>query len=144
MAKERSDKSRYQSRYAPRGWVHAAQYIAELICEKKAQNDRADLPLRFWELPDWKKYFQFQVVLANRLIKEHGEHAVIAALRDNRTYKTYSLRSGWLHKVIEEYVLKEEISRQIAEEVLYDFREKKTFDSNNSKKSVISELKDLE
>jgi len=145
MAKQRSDKSRYQSRYSPQGYVHAAQYIAELICEKKAVADKTgELPLKFWELPDWKKFYQYQVVLANRLMKAHGEHAIISALRDNRTWKTWSLRSPWLVKVIEEYVEKAELSRKIAEEVEYDFSEKKTFDSNNKKKSVISKLKDLE
>ena len=144
MAKERSDKSRYRSRYSPRGYVHAAQYIAELICEKKAQNDKKELPLRFWELPDWKKYYRYQITLANKLIKEYGEYAVISGLRDNRTYKTYSLRSQWLVRVIAEYKEKAEIARQIAQEVSYDFKEKKSFDSNNKKKSVVSKLRDLE
>ena len=57
MAKKRTQKSRYPSRYSPDGWVHAAQYITELICEKKAKADKiGELPLKLWgdqSLP-WK------------------------------------------------------------------------------------------
>jgi len=144
MAKEQSDLSRYPSRYAPRGWVHAGQYAAELICEKYAKTKNKELPLRFWELPDWKKYYQYQVILASRLIKKYGEHPVIAALNDKRTYKTYSLRGGWFVKVVEDYHTKAELAKKIAHKVSYDFSEKKTFESNNQKKSVISKLRDLE
>lgn len=144
MAKKRTEKSKYPSRYSPRGWVHAAQYITELICEKKAKTEKKELPIKFWELKDWGKFYRYQITLANKLIKEHGEHAVISALNDNRTWKTYSLRSPWLVTVIKEYVEKAEIARKIAKEIEYDFSKKETFDSNNKKKSVISKLKDLE
>ncbi len=144
MAKKRTEKSRYQSRYSPNGYVHAAQYITELICEKKAQIDKKELPFKFWELKEWLKFYRYQVILANRLVKKYGEHAIISALRDNRTWKTYSLRSPFLEKIIQEYHRQAELSRKIAKEVEYDFSEKKTFDSNNNKKSIISRLKDLE
>jgi len=144
MAKQRTEKSKYPSRYSPREWVHAAQYITELICEKKAKTENKELPLKFWELKEWLKFYRYQITLANKLIKEYGEHAVISALQDNRTWKTYSLRSPWLEKVVKEYKDKAEIARKIAQKVEYDFSEKKTFDTNNNKKSVISKLKDLE
>ena len=144
MAKKRTEKSKYPSRYSPQGWVHAAQYVTELICEKKAQTEKKELPLKFWELKEWLKFYRYQITLANKLIKEYGEHSVISALRDNRTWKTYSLRSPFLEKIIKEYKNKEEIARKIAKEIEYDFSEKKTFSSNNNKKSVISKLKDLE
>tara|TARA_Y100001937_G_C7130514_1_gene337091 strand:+ start:3502 stop:3936 length:435 start_codon:yes stop_codon:yes gene_type:complete len=144
MAKKRTEKSKYPSRYSPNGWVHAAQYITELICEKKAQIDKKELPLKFWELKEWLKFYRYQITLANKLIKEYGEHVIISALRDNRMWKTYSLRSPFLKNVIEEYKNKQELAMKIAKEVEYDFSEKKTFESSNKKKSIISKLRDLE
>ena len=46
MAKERSNNSRYPSRYSPNidkdgfAWVTGRQYIVELICENKALQDK--------------------------------------------------------------------------------------------------------
>jgi len=144
MAKKRTEKSKYPSRYSPNGWVHAAQYITELICEKKAKTEKKELPLKFWELKEWLKFYRYQITLANKLIKEYGEHVVISALNDKRMWKCYSLRSPFLKNVMEEYKNKQEIAQKIAKSVEYDFSEKKTFDSSNKKKTNISKLKDLE
>ena len=46
MAKERSNNSRYPSRYSPNigidgfAWVTGRQYIVELVCENKALQDK--------------------------------------------------------------------------------------------------------
>jgi hypothetical protein len=144
MGKKRTDKSCYQSRYSPEGYVHSGQYVTEVICEKKAQQDGKELPLKFWELEEWLKYYKYQIMLANQLIKKYGEHAVIAALMDKRSWKTFSLRSKFLIKVIEEYKAQAELAQKIAKKVEYDFSEKKTFDSSNNKKSIISKLRELD
>lgn len=142
--KNRTEKCCYPSRYSPRGYVHAAQYITELICEKKAKVEGKELPLKFWELSDWLKYYKYQIMLANKLIKKYGEHVVISTLNDNRMWKTYSLRSPFLEKICEEYKDKQETAMKIAKSLEYDFSEKETFDSNNNKKSIISKLRDLD
>jgi hypothetical protein len=146
MAKKRSGKNCYQSPHSPTGYVHAAQYIVELICAKKAKVDGKELPIRFWELEDkkWLKYYKYQMMLVSQMMKKYSEYAIIAALRDKRTWKTFSLRSPFLVKIVEEYVKKEELARKIAAEVEYDFSKKETFASNNNKKSIISKLKDLD
>lgn len=140
-------KSTYPSRYSPKKYVHAAQYVTELICEKKAKVDKKELPIKFWELDEWNKYYKYQIMLANRLIKKFGESVVIAALNDKRMWKTYSLRSPFLETVLKEYKSKQELSAKIAREIEieYDFSEKKTFDSSNVKKSsIVSKLEELE
>jgi len=144
MTKKRSDKSRYPSRYSPGGWVSAPQYITELVCEKKALKDEKDLPVKFWEIKEWRKYFRYQITLANKLIKEFGERSVIAALRDNRSWKTYSLRSPFLKSIIEEK--KKGLPAERTEDVSYGFSEKKLPEhkTNNNKNSVISKLKELD
>jgi hypothetical protein len=144
MSKNQTQKSKYPSRYSPEQFVHAAQYITEVICEKKAQTEKKELPIKFWELKEWGKFYKYQITLANKLLKKYGEHAIIAALRDKRMWKTYSLRSPFLENVIKEYKEKEKVAAEIAKKVEYDFSEKQTFETSNKKKSIISKLEDLE
>ena len=142
MSKNRSEKSKYPSRYSPQKWVSAPQYITEFVCEKKAQGENKELPIKFWEIKEWKKYFQYQIIIANKLLKEFPEEAVVAALKDNRCWKTYSLRSPVLHSIIKE----KEASikdRQATDYEIVDKEEVK-HKTNNNKKSIISKLKELD
>ena len=142
MSKQRSDKSKYPSRYSPDGWVSAPQYITEFVCEKKARTENKELPIKFWEIKEWRKYFRYQITLANKLLKDFPEEAVIAALKDNRCWKTYSLRSPFLHSIIKE---KEELIKERGS-VDYDLVETDQVkrQTNNNKKSIISKLKELD
>lgn len=101
MSKQ-TKKSRYPSRYSTNKFVTAAQYITELICEKKAKQDKKELPLKFWDLPEWNKYYRQQIVAANQLLKQYKEKAVIAALKNPKSFYTYSLRAPFLKKLIEQ------------------------------------------
>lgn len=103
MAKAPTEKSRYPSKYAPKGWVTAAQYIVELICEKKALSEGRALSVQFWQNKEWATYFKSQTNTANTLLKKYNPKAIIKALNDRRTYKTYSLRAPWLIPLFEEY-----------------------------------------
>ena len=145
MTSHRSDKSSYPSRYSPNGWVSSYQYITELICEKKAQVEGKDLPIKFWEIKEWKSFYRYQITLASSLVKKYSEEAVIAALRDRRCYKTYSLRAPFLKPIIEEHHKKHEEQKKLAKETdSYDFDSKDNFSSNNKKRSILSALEDLE
>lgn len=99
------DLCKYSSIFSPGKKIRAAQYITELICERKAKidNNGQDLPNRFWKLPVWRKYFQFQIIVANRLLKKFRDDAIIRALEDKRSYKTYSLNSPIFKKLVQEY-----------------------------------------
>ena len=133
MSKNRTEKSKYPSRYSPDGWVSAPQYITEFVCEKKARKDNKELP---------RKYFRYQITLANKLLKDFPEEAIIAALKDNRCWKTYSLRSPFLHSIIKE----KEALIQERESVDYNVVESKEVKhkTNNNKKSIISKLRELD
>ena len=143
MAKNRTEKSRYPSRYSPEGWVSASQYITELICEKKARTDKKELPIKFWEIKEWCTYYKYQITLANKLIKSHGEDVVIAALKDDRCWSTYSLRAPRLKQVIEEKE-KEKVERPQNTEYNIKDSEEVKHKTNNNKKSIISKLRDLD
>lgn len=102
MGKERTSKSKYPSIYSPKGWVTAAQYIIEVVCEHKAKADKVDLPVRFWLNKEWAAYYKMQLRAAHKLLKQYDEKAIIRALKDPRGKKIYSLMAPWLVDIIEE------------------------------------------
>ncbi len=142
MSKNRTNKSKYPSRYSPDGWVSAPQYITEFVCEKKAQKENKELPIKFWEISEWRKYFRYQITIANSLLKDFPEEAIIAALKDRRCWKTYSLRSPFLQSIIKE---KEALIKD-REATDYQIVEKESIKhkTNNNKKSIISKLRELD
>ena len=142
MSKNRTNKSKYPSRYSPDGWVSAPQYITEFVCEKKAQKENKELPIKFWEISEWRKYFRYQITIANKLLKDFPEEAIIAALKDRRCWKTYSLRSPFLQSIIKE---KEALIKD-REATEYEIVEKESIKhkTNNNKKSIISKLRELD
>jgi hypothetical protein len=102
MPKQRTTKSNYPSLYSPQGWVTAAQYIIEVICEHKAKAEGRDLPVRFWLNEQWAKYYKMQLRACHKLLKQFDEKAIIRALKDPRSKKTYSLMAPWLVNIIVE------------------------------------------
>ena len=90
-ADHQTEKSKYPSAYSPEAWVTGAQYICELICEKKAAVEGTTLPIRFWRLPEWEKFFKSQVRLVNQMTKKYSVRAVIATLKESG--KWWSLRT---------------------------------------------------
>ena len=98
---------------------------------------------KFWEDKDWEKYFKYQIILANSLIKDFGEEVVIAALRDRRCWYTYSLRSPFLIRIIKE---KKDQSIDTPKDTEYNIKESDevSYKTNNTQKSIISRLRDLD
>ena len=111
MAKQ-TEKSKYPSRYSPAKFVTVAQYIIELICEKKAATQKVDLPIKFWNLPEWQLFFKSQLRKCHSLLKKYHEKAIIRALKDKETSRIYSLHAPWLMPVIERY--QKIVTREIA------------------------------
>lgn len=85
--------------YSPGVFVPAAQYIIELVCEKKAAFSKQDLPPKFWNLPHWEKYFKMQLRKCHALLKKYDEKAIIAAIKKS---KSYSLLPKWVEPIIAE------------------------------------------
>lgn len=98
MAKTRSEVSRYPSKYSPKGWVTSAQFICELLCEKKAANKGdGDLPLQFWKQKEWQAYFAFQSKHVNKLLETYDPEAIINAIKKRNIW---SAGAKWVDKVI--------------------------------------------
>lgn len=67
----------------------SAQYIAELMCYRRAEKDQiAGLEYKFWN-KSMKDTYKAQVVSARRLIAQFGEKSVIYYLNQNKNI--YSL-----------------------------------------------------
>lgn len=95
-----SDKRTYPSRYSPDKLVTPAQYIVELICEKKAALNGGDLPVQFWKIPKWASFYRQQIVSANGLLRIYSPTAIINALKSNGAYGIFSLRAPHLDMMI--------------------------------------------
>lgn len=105
--------NKYPSKYSPNKEVTSLQYICEIICEKNAKQTGRELPVFFWKLPQWEKFYKSQICLAKKLLDNYSDAAIIKALRDKRTVKIWSLGAPWLIPVIKEYQTK--INKEVVE-----------------------------
>ena len=144
MTRKRSDKSKYKSPSTGE-YCTAAQYIAEIVCQRQAEKDNVGTPAyKFWNTEKWKKSYTHQIILANRLVKKHDERAIIKALNSGRGKSIYSLRFPGLEDLIikEEQVLQRSDAQDpiSVEDIETDSKPRKPFGS----KSAISKLRDLD
>lgn len=144
MAEKRTNSSKYKSP-STGDYCTTAQYIAELMCQRMAENsNEGSLAYKFWNTEKWKSTFTQQVVLANRLLKNYDERAVIRALRSKRGSKIYSLRFPALADLIrsEQSYLEKELSGQKTIDVTS--HHSKTVSKPFGKRSEINKLRDLD
>jgi len=99
MPKERSEKSKYPSRYSPGGWVTPAQYIIELVCEQNARFHNKDLPMKFWNLDEWASFFKAQLRVTHKLLKKYDEKVIIKVIKQK---KIRTLIPKWIIKVLDQ------------------------------------------
>jgi hypothetical protein len=139
---EKNDNIKFISKYSNGKTVSPAQYITEIICEKKAILNNKDLHYKFWQNNYWMKYYKNQIGVANKLLKKYSAKAIIAALRSEKCKKIYSLRAPHLIDIIEE-----EESRIGSQNTNFsinvDRKTDKKFISSKNKPSMFSELEDL-
>lgn len=136
-------KHQYISRYSNNKPVSAAQYITELICEKKAKLDKNDLHYRFWVSKKWSMFFRNQIATANKLLEKYDAKAIVNALLDKRTDKIYSLRAPHLKPIIDE---KQDDLNNTEDSLTKDIVRKQnvSFSRNLKYNNIISKLEDLD
>lgn len=99
MAKKRTSKSKYQSPSTGE-YCTSAQYMAELMCLRMAENsNEGSLGFKFWNKGKWKKTYQHQIIVANKLVKEFDEGLLIQALNSREGQSIYSLRNKRLTEI---------------------------------------------
>lgn len=94
--------NKYPSKYSNGKNVSAAQYITEMICEKKAKKDKVDIHYRFWLNKEWSSFYRNQIASANKLLLKYDDMAIIKALSSPKMNNIYSLRYPNLEKIIRE------------------------------------------
>lgn len=135
---------KFISRYSNNKEVSAAQYIVELICEKKAKLDKKDLHYRFWLTKEWASYYRNQIATAHKLVKKYNPVAIVKALQDNKTAKTYSLRAPFLKTIIEQHQkILDSQNKNFSKSI--DRSIEKTYKKNKSiSKHILSKLEDID
>lgn len=111
MAKDRTDDSRFTSRYGG-GYVTDAQYLTECLCFLIARQEKKQLYERFWMHPPWDHIFRNQIPAANALLTEFPANVILAMLRDRRCWKLKSLRA----RSIFNHVLREKMAEHLVKE----------------------------
>jgi ribosomal protein S25 len=92
--------SDFPSKYSNGKSVSAAQYIAEMVCERIAKKNKKDLHYRFWVSEEWQKEYKGQITAAHKILKNFDAKAVINALLTDDGRKIYSLRAQHLMDMI--------------------------------------------
>ncbi len=96
---EQTDKRSYPSKYSPGKFITGANYVIELLCERKAALSGSTLPTHFWNIAVWAKEFKSQTRSVNTLLKTFDVKALVHVLHSNP--KIYSLRAKWVRPKIE-------------------------------------------
>ena len=135
--------NKYVSRYSNNKEVSAAQYITEIICEKKAKKDNIDLHYRFWTSKKWDVFYRSQIGTANKLLQKYPAKAIINALLCIDSNKIFSLRAPHLIPIIEEQA--HILTTQNSDFTKDIKRDNKTFSrSTTTKNNIISKLEDID
>jgi hypothetical protein len=133
----------YISKYSNGKVVSAAQYITEIICERKALINKEDLHYRFWLQSKWEVFYRNQIGSAHKLLKKYSSKSIIRALNTDKGKKIYSLRAPHLPPIIEEQevVLKSENQNL---NLNLQRKENVSFPTNKATKNIITKLKGLD
>lgn len=137
--------NKYISKYSNDKVVSAAQYITELICERKASKDKKDLHYRFWLSKEWSAFFKNQIATAHKLLKQYSDKAIVNALLTEQGKKIFSLRAPHLPAIIEQQEAKlatenKNMTKHIERKTDVSYRQQ----DQKSNKGIISRLKELE
>ena len=136
-------KNKYLSKYSNDKEVSSAQYITELICERKALRDKKDLHYRFWLSKEWERFFKNQIGSAHKLLKSYSDKAIINALLTVPGKKIYSLRAPHLPSIIEQEQKKLESQNNLFTKSV-ERKDSITYNKSRNTKNILSKLKDLE
>jgi len=136
----------YKSKYCHEGKeVSAAQYLAELMCERVARQKNVELPDRFWQADKWNTIFRRHITQCLRLLKLFSEESVVKAFHDDRTKDFISFGNPLFKSIIRQYEKEREAKlKQPLEKTVIETEggsiQRKPF----GKKSIITTLKEIE
>lgn len=136
------ENKKYPSRYSNGKNVSAAQYITEIICEKRAKKLNKDLHYRFWLNKEWASFYRNQIATANKLLLTYSDVAVVKALNNKQADGIYSLRAPHLKPIIDQ---EQKILDTSNKNLTIDLQrvEQNSYRKSNTK-NILSKLKDID
>ena len=144
MPENPTDKSRYKSP-STGDYCTCAQYIAEIVCSRVAEKENIGTQShKFWNTPKWRKMYQYQVVLANRLINKYLEAAIVKAIHSPECRRMYSLRFPPLETIIQKYqkIIKQQEQNSATIKVREDATSRRI--RSYGKKTALQKLRELD
>lgn len=134
---------KFISKYSNNKEVTPAQFITEMICEKKAQYNKEDLHYKFWTTKKWSAFFRNQIATANKLVQEYDPIAVVKALKNPKTKFLYSLRAPSLKAIIQQ---EQDILNSKNKELSKTLERKEVVEHKrpSNTKTILSKLKELD
>lgn len=135
---------KFISRYSNGKEVTPAQYITEIICEKKARINKEDLHYKFWATKKWEKFYRDQIATANKLVKKYDPIAIVKALNSAKTKTMYSLRAPFFTKVVEEEQAKLALMNKELSKSIERKDDAKFLQNKKIKKNIVSKLKEID
>lgn len=134
---------KFISKYSNNKEVTPAQFITELICEKKAQYNYEDLHYKFWTTKKWSAFFRNQIATANKLVDEFDPIAIVKALKNPKAKFLYSLRAPSLKAIIQEEqdllnAKNKELSKTLERKEVVEHKRP------SNTKNILSKLKELD
>lgn len=136
--------NKYPSKYSNGKEVSAAQYLAELVCERVAKKNKKDLHYRFWLNKEWEKEYKGQIAAANKLLRRYDLTFIIQALKTDKGQKIYSLRAPHLEPMIEQM---ESRGQKEKETIQVKNIERNFFDKGKESKkttNILDKLKEID
>lgn len=143
MKRKRTEKSKYQHQTTGDHCTCAA-YVAEIMCLRNAEyKNQGSLSYKFWNRKPWNWTFKRQLMLAQNLLKEIPEAALVKAIHSDEFRGIFSLNNPRAIPIIRKYAelyKQEQDKKQELEVVENPVSRKKTY----GKKSSLNKLRSLE
>lgn len=133
---------KFPSKYSNGKEVTAAQYLAEMICERLAHKNKKDLHYRFWINAEWEKEYKGQIAAANKLLSKYDIKHIIAALSTYHGRKIYSLRAPHLVDMIIRESQKKTITKKPINQDID--RSNNSVGKKYNKTNILDKLKDID
>ena len=86
---------KYSSIFSPEVKVTAAQYIAELVCKNRAANLKVELPIHFWDQPEWCKYYKAQLFVIYKYLNRYDSEVLIKVIKEKNIW---SIFAKWINE----------------------------------------------
>lgn len=137
-------QKRYPSKYSNGKEVTAAQYITEIICEKKAKLNKKDLHYKFWTNKEWSAFYRNQIASAHKLLEKYSDVAIVRGLNNQQASKIYSLRAPHLIPIIESEQKKLDSENTSITLDLHRPKDIRFGPKSKTNKNIFSKLRDID